>query len=271
MAESAADPFELKEHNTDVFTYESHLKGYEGLFFARTKNDKVLTAKDVCVSAKERGGYTGSIEDLIEHTDIFFREAVHLLRDGYGVNLAGIAELYLNVGGFFKKADDKPDPKENPVSIHIRRLHGAARAVEGIHVVNWGLAPTQARIDELLDNTTGAVNDVVTLGKPFTLTGKDIKLEGESKTSDRIYVAFYSPGTPALTVAVSEPLVINERNRIVGVVPELPAGKTWYVKVRTKYAGGKPLKETREIVSAFTVQIAPAAKTDEAPGSTDEA
>lgn len=266
MAESVADPFELKEHNTDIFTYESHLKGHEGLYFARTKNDKILTLQDVAVWAKELD-YTVNVENLIRDADILFRTIVHLLRDGYGVNLGGLVELYLNVGGFFKKPADTPDPKENPVSIHVRRLHGAARAVEGIHVVNWGLAPTAPRIDGITDNATGTVNDVVTPEKPFTITGKDIRILGENKPGDRIGVSFYAPGSPNVTVYVSDALVINEANRIVGVVPELIAGKSWQIKIRTKFSGsGTPLKETREIVSGFSVQVATTRKTDEATG-----
>ncbi|MDR0637300.1 MAG: DUF4469 domain-containing protein [Spirochaetaceae bacterium] len=267
MAESVADPFELKEHNTDVFTYESHLKGSEGLFIARTKNDKTLTLKDVCVSAKERGGFTGSLEDLIEHSDIIMREVVSRVRDGYGVNMAGIIELHLNVGGTLKDPYDKPDPVENKLSLRVRRLHGAARLVQGIHVVNWGLAPASARIDELIDSATGAVNDVVTRGKPATITGKNIRIEGTSKPDDEIGVGFYTPGPPETTVWMMEPLVVNEKSRIVIVVPHSIPGEAWYVKIRTRYSGGGAfLKETREIISGFTVQAAPPARTDDSSG-----
>jgi hypothetical protein len=257
MAESAADIIELKEHDTGILTYESHLKGHEGLYFARAKNDKILSIQDVCVSAKERGGYTGSLEDLIKHVKIFFREVVYLLRDGYGINLAGLIELFLNIGGFFKTPNTQPDPEENPVSVHVRRLHGAAKAVQGIRVRNWGPAPVPARIDQITDSKTGAVNDVLTAGGPFTIGGVMMKIAGTNAPGDRIGVSFYSLGTPNIDIAVAENLLLNEPTKIIGITPDLPAGKTWYVKIRTKYAGGANLlKETREIMSSFTIQRA---------------
>jgi hypothetical protein len=45
MAESAADMLELQEHSTDILMYENHMKGHEGLSYARTKNGKILTVK----------------------------------------------------------------------------------------------------------------------------------------------------------------------------------------------------------------------------------
>jgi hypothetical protein len=258
MAESVTDIFELTEHSTDILMYESNLKGHEGFYFARTKNDKILSIKDVCVSAKERGGYTGSLDDLIEHVTVFFREAVHLLRDGYGVNLAGIVELYLKVCGFFQTPTEQVDPKKNPVIIAIRRLLGARKTAEGINIVNWGLAPAASRIDTITDSKTVKVNEVVTPGGGFTLAGIGIKIAGTSTPQDRLGVSFYSPGSPAVTVGVTENLILNEASKIIGIVPDLPADKKWYVKVRTRYAGGGTLlKETREITSDFTVQKAP--------------
>jgi hypothetical protein len=62
------------------------------------------------------------------------------------------------------------------------------------------------------------------------------------------------PGTPGVEVGVTENLVLNEATRIIGVTPNLPSGKDWNIKIRTKYSGGgAPLKETREIMSTFTV------------------
>jgi hypothetical protein len=61
---SVIDENILKVHNTEAMLSESYPEGYKGKLFARTVNDKVLTDNDICVSAKERGGYTGSLDDL---------------------------------------------------------------------------------------------------------------------------------------------------------------------------------------------------------------
>jgi hypothetical protein len=258
MSESVTDIFELAEHNTDILMYESHMKGHEGLYFARTKNDKTLTIKDVCVSAKERGGYTGNLEDLIEHVMVFFREMVYLLRDGYGVNLAGLVKLYLKVCGFFKTPTEQVDTTKNPVIIAIRRLRGARKTAEDITIVNWGPAPSAARIDMFRDSKSTKVNDVASPGGGFMITGTGIKIVGESRPGDHIGISFYSPGSPAITIGVTENFILNAPSTVIGIVPDLPAGKTWYIQIRTKYSsGGTPLNEAREITSSFTVQTAP--------------
>ncbi|MDR1470045.1 MAG: DUF4469 domain-containing protein [Spirochaetaceae bacterium] len=65
---------------------------------------------------------------------------------------------------------------------------------------------------------------------------------------------FVAPGSPVISVKATENLVVNEPSRIVGIVPALPAGKTWRVEIRTPYSGGpRPLKELRVIKSEFTV------------------
>jgi hypothetical protein len=254
MTESVIDTNKSPEHVTDVVAHESHLKGSEGLFILQTKNNQILPVGDVCASAKENGRFSGNVEEMIEHVVIFFREVVHLLRDGYGVNLAGLIELFLNIGGTIKTPNAPLDPKENPVTLRTRLLHGAAMLVQGIIVRNWGLAPATARIDQITDSKTKTINDVITPNSPFTLEGALIKITGTSTTSDRIGVSFVSTGAPSTEVGVTENLVLNDPTKVIGVTPNLPSGKTWKIKIRTKYSGsGKELKETREIMSTFPV------------------
>jgi hypothetical protein len=66
------------------------------------------------------------------------------------------------------------------------------------------------------------------------------------------------PGSPNVTVWVSENLVVNEPSKIIGVVPDLLPDKPWNIVIRIQFAGsGTLLKETREIMSGFTVEKAP--------------
>jgi hypothetical protein len=249
------DTNKTPEHVTDVLAHESHLKGTEGLFILQTKNNQIIPVGGVCSSAKENGRFSGNVEEMIEHVIIFFREVVHLLKDGYGINLAGLIELFLNIGGTIKTPTSPLDPKENPVTLRTRLLHGAAMLVQGIHVKNWGLAPAAARIDQITDSKTGAVNDVLTPGGPFTLEGVLMKITGTSTLGDDIGVSFVSSGSPAIEIGVTENLVLNEASKIIAVTPSLPSGRDWYIKIRTRYtSGGTPLKETREILSTFTVR-----------------
>jgi hypothetical protein len=255
MTFTAADLYQVKEHSTNAFAHQSYLKGYEDLFYLLPEHAQILSILDVSVMAKERGEYTGSVEEMNSNVWAFLRETSNLLRDGYGVNLGGVVELVLKVGGFIKTPTDNPDPKENPVSLSIRRLIGASRLVEGIQIVNRGLAPSPARIEKLIDAKTGAMNDVVTVGGAFTIEGTGMKVDGTTTSPiDRIGVSFFMPGPPEVKIIVTENLIMNEPSKIIGIVPDLPDGKPLYVRICTRYShGGTLLKENRVILSPFTV------------------
>jgi hypothetical protein len=272
MRESAADEYVSPEHITEVMTHPSHLKGQEGLFYALTKNGIVVSVKQVCVSAKEHGAFTGSLEEFIASTNIFWREVVRLLRDGYIIDLAGLVELRLDVGGTFKHPDDPVDPKNNLLRLVIRRLRGAARAIMGIRVVNRGLAPSPAKIKRFFDARSNTENKLVTPFGAFTVEGPYIKIEGQTKPGDRIGISFFSPGNPGspnINVGLTENLVINESNRIVAIAPDLLPDRDWYVRIRTRYSGGgTPLKETRELTSEFPLRMAVPDPEGTSPGPT---
>jgi hypothetical protein len=241
-------------HRIRVKLYPNHLPGKEGELIARTANEKTLTYEEVCAAAKERGGYTGSLQDLKEHAAIFLKEAVHQLCDGFGVNFGGLFTAYINVGGVFGNEHGTIDKAKNKLSVRFRVLHGLRKMLDLIEVISEGLADTAGFIAEIEDVATGLVNDVLTLGKMFTLWGGKIKIEGDPRKTG---VFFYQPGSPNVSIKVTENLAVNDPSKIIGIVPELLPGD-WYVEVRTYYSGtaGRPLKELRTIRSTFTVKQA---------------
>jgi hypothetical protein len=60
----------------------------------RTVNEKTFSFEEVCAAAKERGGFTGSLDDLKERVAIFLREAAHHLCDGFEVRRTGRRVLH---------------------------------------------------------------------------------------------------------------------------------------------------------------------------------
>jgi hypothetical protein len=238
-----------------VWLYPCNLEGHKGEFFARTENEKTLTLEQICVAAKERGGFTGSIEDLKEHIAIFLREAVHQMRDGFAVNFGGLFVVYFHVGGFFENGRAQADKEQNPVTVHFRPLSDLRKSAGTIEVVCLGVADTQGYIAEIADVTSKTVNEVVTKGGIFILSGDKIEVFGPS---NRVGVCFVAPGSPDIAVPVTANLAVNEPSKIIGTVPELLPDRDWYIEVRTNFSGntGHPLKETRLIRSSFTVRQA---------------
>ena len=138
---------------------------------ARTVNEKTLSFEEVCIAAKERGGYTGSLDDLKEHIAIFLRETAHQLCDGFGINFGGLFTVYPNVGGLFANEHDPVNKDKHKISFHFRTLHALRQIADRIEVVSEGLADSSGYITQLEDVTTEQVNDVVTKGGIFILSG----------------------------------------------------------------------------------------------------
>jgi hypothetical protein len=240
-------------HRIRVKLYPSNLPERKGELIARTVNEKTLTYEEVCASAKERGGFTGSLDDLKEHIAIFLREAAHQLCDGYGVNFGGLFTVYPNVGGVFENERAPVDKNKHKVTFHFRVLNGLRKLAELIEIISEGLAESAGYITEITDVTTGMVNDIVTKGGIFTLTGDKIKITGEG---NKIGVFFYSLGSPNVGIKAGANLAVNDPSKIIGTVPELLPDKDWYIEVRTYFSGSSatPLKELRTIRSAFMVK-----------------
>jgi hypothetical protein len=249
---SVLDDVKQVLHRMRVKLYPSNLPGREGKWIARTENERTLTYQEVCKLAKERGGFSGNLDDLTEHSAVFLREAVYQVCDGFGVNFGGLFTMYPNVSGEFDDEHSPVDKEKNKLTVHVRILDALRRAIEGIQVENLGAADTGGKIFSLKDITTDSVNDVVTKGGMFALSGQQIKVLGDSP---KVGVSFIRPGSPDLRVAVQGNLAENEPSKIIGIVPELPPGDEFFVEVRTFYAHGKQSKEMSSIRSEFTVKI----------------
>jgi hypothetical protein len=80
----------------------------EGEYIARTDNEATLSIEQVCVALKNRGGFTGSYDDLVDHIRQFLAELVHQLCDGFAVN-TGYFSVYPFVGGTFDSITEGHD------------------------------------------------------------------------------------------------------------------------------------------------------------------
>jgi hypothetical protein len=91
-------------HRIRVKLYQSYLPGVQGAYVARTDNEAILSIKEVCAALKNRGGFTGNYDDLVDHVKQYFSEAAYQLCDGFGVS-TGYYSLHPNVGGTFDRVN----------------------------------------------------------------------------------------------------------------------------------------------------------------------
>ncbi|MDR2783467.1 MAG: DUF4469 domain-containing protein [Treponema sp.] len=239
-------------HRIRVRLYPNYLLNVEGAYLARTINEASLSVEEVCAALKNRGGFTGNYDDLVEHVRQFLGEAAYQLRNGFAVN-TGYFSIHPNVGGTFDKVTEGRDAKKHPVTFRFRALAPLRALADRIVVEVEGVADVTGYIDEFTDITTESVNDALTPGGIFGIAGHKIKVAGEDAEAG---VYFVSADDPARRVKVAGHLGENAASKVLGVIPALEAGK-WKVEIKTQFNGssGSVLKSPRTIISGFTLTV----------------
>ena len=151
-------------HRIRVKLYPNYLPGQEHTFIARTENEAVLNIEQVCAALRDRGGFTGNTEDLIDYVKKYHNEMAYQLCDGFAVS-NGYFTIYPNLGGTFKGLKDDPDPKTHPLTFRYRTLSALRRLAGHIAIEITGFAEVDAYIDEFIDTEDHTRNDWLTAGR----------------------------------------------------------------------------------------------------------
>ncbi|MDR1220842.1 MAG: DUF4469 domain-containing protein [Treponema sp.] len=242
-------------HRIRVKLYPNYLANVEGAYIARTDSEASLSIEEVCAALKIRGGFTGNYDDLVDHVKQFFDEAAYQLCDGFAVNTRYFS-IYPNVGGTFDDAVQgcgARDVRKHPVTFRFRARAPLRALASHIAVEIEGMADVSGYIGKLLDISAESVNDALTPGGIFIITGHKIKITGKNPD---IGVYFVSAQDAGARVKASGRLAENTASKVVGIVPALDAG-AWKVAIKTQFSGygSKGLKEPRVIESEFTVTV----------------
>jgi hypothetical protein len=230
-------------HRIRVRLYPNYLSAVEGAYIARTVNEANLSIEEICAALKERGGFTGNYDDLVEYVRQFFHEAAYQLCDGFAVN-TGYYSIHPNVGGTFDKVNEGHDGKKHPITFRFRTRAPLRALAEHIKVEVEGLADAGGYIDEFVDVSSDAVNETLTPGGMFSVAGHKIKIVGDDS---EVGIYFVSAADAGVRVKVGGHLAENMASKLIGIIPALKAG-AWQVEIKTQYSGGSGfLKEPRTI------------------------
>jgi hypothetical protein len=161
--------------------------------------------------------------------------------------------IHPNVGGTFDKLTEGHDGAKHPVTFRFRTRALLRALAEHIAIDVEGLADVTGYLDEFIDITTESVNETLTPGGQFSVSGHKIKVVGDNAD---VGVYFVSATDPTQRVKVAGHLAENTASKVIGMVPALGAG-AWKVEVVTQFAsGGTLLKEPRAVESAFALTVA---------------
>ncbi|MDR0644301.1 MAG: DUF4469 domain-containing protein [Treponema sp.] len=226
-------------HRIRVKLYPNYLSTVEGAYITRTDNEASLSIEEICAALKNRGGFTGSYDDLVEHVRQFFDETAYQLCDGFAVN-TGYFSIHPNVGGTFDKTNEGHNARKHPVTFRFRSRAPLRNLAEHIVVEVEGIANVSGYIDEFMDVTAESVNDVLTPGGQFSIAGHKIKVAGDKP---EIGVYFTSTTDSAKRIKVQGHLAENA----LEIVTQYSSGSTFLKEPRVlEFAGELTVNSNNE-------------------------
>ena len=237
-------------HRIRVKLYPNYLPATEGRYIAKTDNEAYLNVERICAAMKNRGGFLGSYENLIENINQFLSECSYQLCDGFALNL-WYYSIHPNIGGTFNSEKEAHDPVKNPVSFRFRVRHPLRDLVKHIAVDITGVADSNAFIDEFIDRDGDSVNGFFAPGNMFCINGNKIKLAGEDPACGVFFVPVEDPSKAVKVTRIGE----NSSSTITGIAPSTNFLQN-RIEIRTQFTGSASilLKAPRTIVSDFVLE-----------------
>jgi hypothetical protein len=230
-------------HKIEAKLYPNYLGKGEGAYVARAKAEAPLSIEEVCAAAKNRGGFSGQYEDLVEYVHVFINETVYQLLDGFSVQLGGFCSLHTRISGTYHGANDHIGAEN--LHVAFRTLRRLKELLVKVHIENEGIAGDGAYIDEIIDIHTESLNGVITPGNMVHILGHKIKVAGEEP---EIGVWFVNQADGSRTNII-EHLGINRSTELFGLAPALAAGN-YRIEVVTRYSGGSSTLKEARVISA---------------------
>ena len=230
-------------HKIEAKLYPNYLGKGEGAYVARAKAEAPLSIPDVCAAAKNRGGFSGQYEDLVEHAAIFINEVVYQLLDGFSVQLGGFCSLHTRITGTYHGANDAIGAEN--LHVAFRTLRRLKELLLKVKIENEGLAGDGAYIDEIIDIHTESLNSALTPGNMVHILGHKIKVEGADPSCGVWFVA----QADGARVPITEHLGNNRSTELLGLIPPLTAG-TYRLEVVTQYSNGTTLLKDPRVIKA---------------------
>jgi hypothetical protein len=236
-------------HRIKVHLYHNYLPKAEGRYIARTENESTLSISKICAAMKNRGGYIGSYDSLVENIRQFLDECAYQLCDGYALNLKYYS-IHPNISGTFDSEKEAYSHEKNPINFKFRTLRPLRSLIDHIAVEILGIADSNAFIDQFIDRDEETVNDTYASGDMFCITGAKIKVAGDDPTCGVYFVPIDDPAGAVKVDRIGE----NHGTMITGIAPKTNHQRN-KIEIHTQFTGSNVsfLKTPRTITSSFAL------------------
>jgi hypothetical protein len=179
----------------------------------------------------------------------------YLVADGYKIKTP-LFNTWLRLPGEYDGAETGLAP-----GLHAELIMQIAAALreyikERVKVQIDGIDDADGLIAEALDEKTGLVDDVMTVGNLLTVRGYGLKIDGEA--AQQAVIGLWFDG-PAATPVRAEIIAVNEPHTLKVIVPAgLTVGAQYGLVIVTQSSakgGGALLKHRRTLRSSFKLTV----------------
>jgi hypothetical protein len=240
-------------HKIKAKLYPNYLTHADGAYLAHVDNEATLNIEDICTTLKNRGGYGGKFEDLVNLVHQFLNELVYQLCDGYAINL-GYFSIHPHIGGAFDSEKEAHDHKKHPITFRFRSRKTLRQLAEKIAVEILGFADVQGYIGEYIDVEEEATNTIFVPGNQFVIHGNKIKVAGNDLSCGVYMVPVDAPASAVKLTRIAE----NSPNKVIGILHQSTRHSQNKIEIRTQFSGSSNtlLKTPRIITGGFVLEEA---------------
>jgi hypothetical protein len=240
-------------HTIKAWLYENTLTDNQNDYTARVSAERALSVRDICESAAARGGADINAAAMEHAVELFHKEMVYRLCDGFAVNTRWY-NAAARIKGVFTNLTEGFDPAKHTVTVEFRQGVELRRELGMVSVSVMGKADSGFFIAEITDMRSGSLNDLLTPGRNARISGGKLKVEGDDPSCG---VYFVNDTDGARVKVDAADIVENARAHLLIVIPALPAG-TYRLEVTTQSAGNSNtlLKAPRTAVFDHLLTVA---------------
>ncbi|MDR0600388.1 MAG: DUF4469 domain-containing protein, partial [Treponema sp.] len=172
--------------------------------------------------------------------------------DGYKIKTP-LFTSRIRLPGEYEGDETRLPPGTLP-EVRLRAAHEFTKYInDRVRVRFDGIDAAEGLIAEAVDEKTGQMDEVATIGNLLTIRGYGLKIEGDEAHRDQVGLFFQAgDGDPVK----AEIVAVNENRTLKVVVPALAAGTEYHLRIFTMSSakgGGALLKTAREPRSEFTL------------------
>jgi hypothetical protein len=220
-------------------------------FIGRITGKQLLSIRDVCEMARNRGG-SDIMPSAMEHAvELFLREMVYDMCDGYSVNLKWFLAS-AGLRGTFASRDELFDQAKHKLMFDFQQGAELRRELENLNAEIVGQADVGPRIHMITDKRTGSVDQLLTPSRNAVIRGRRIKITGSDPS---VGIRFHSQDDPSAVYPVAPgDIVSNKPTELMIVTPDLPPGY-YKLEISTQYIRKKFLKEPRSVMFDTILQV----------------